>query len=441
MTDFIGEAWDKVGGLTSSAIPDDVREVASQSILDWFGCAVVGSHEPLSKILRDEFATADGAASLIGSPLRSDRYRAAMINGAAGHALDFDDSSQAMGGHPSAPLVPAILAEAELAGATGADAIAAYVVGAEVQGRLGLGIGRSHYGRGWHVTSTIGVFGAAAAGAHLLGLDEGGFRTALNLAASNASGVKANFGTMTKPLHPGQAAERGLMAARLAARGYTAASDAIGANQGFAQAAGDGVLDQGRIDRYGSGWCTMQNLFKFHAACHLTHAGIEATGSLLADAESADVDSITLTVNPMILDVCGIPDPTDGLSAKFSLRGTQSFVVHGVDTAAVDTYTDAGPIQRSDVQQMIDRVAIETDTTLGTMETRSAVTFAGGDTRTAHVDVSKPANDLGAQRSALETKFNALVAPVLGEQRTSELADLLANLDNTKVADLQEATR
>ena len=135
-----------------------------------------------------------------------------------------------------------------------------------------------------HTTPTIGVFGAAAASSWLLGLDADGFATAMGIAASNASGVKANFDTMTKPLHPGQAAERGAMAARLASRGFSASPDAVDGNQGFAQAAGTGRLDQERIDRLDGQWATTRTLFTFHAACHLTHAGIEATRSILAGA-------------------------------------------------------------------------------------------------------------------------------------------------------------
>ena len=191
-----------------------------------------------------------------------------MINGAAGHALDFDDTSAVMGAHASVPLLPAVLAVAEEQGRSGADVLTAYVVGMEVQSRIGTSIGTEHYAKGWHTTSTIGVFGAAAATSWLLGLDNEGFATAMGIAASSASGLKANFGTMTKPLHPGQAAERGVLAARLAARGYTANAEAIDGNQGFAQAAGSGALDGKRLARLADSWATPKTLFKYHAACH-----------------------------------------------------------------------------------------------------------------------------------------------------------------------------
>jgi 2-methylcitrate dehydratase PrpD len=427
MTELTNQLWKQFGSLTIDELPDEVATVAHHCVLDWFGCALAGSREPLAGLLRDELGAAVGPCSLIGSELKADPMRAAMINGATGHALDFDDTSMVMGGHATVPLLPAVLALAEEQGRTGADVVTAYVVGMEVQSRIGTSIGTAHYNKGWHTTSTIGVFGAAAAGSWMLGLDDQGFATAMGIAASSASGLKANFGTMTKPLHPGQAAERGLLAAKLAARGYTANASAIDGNQSFAQAAGTGSLDAGRIDRLADTWATPATLFKFHAACHLTHAGIEATGSLLADGvDLTDIEGITMTVNPSILDVCGIPDPTTGLEAKFSLVGTQALLVHAVDTAAVSSFED-GPINRDDVQAFIPRVLIETDDSLHTMATRVELHGSGG-SRNADHDVSHPSSDLAAQGAKLRSKFDALATPVVGDDAASALGDNLTTL-------------
>lgn len=435
MTELTDQLWQRYGSLTLSDLPEDVLQVAEQCILDWFGCALAGSREPLSAILRDEFASTDGVCTLVGSGLRADPLRAAMINGAAGHAIDFDDTSMVMGGHATVPLLPAVLAVAEEQGRTGADVVTAYVVGMEVQSRIGQGIGSAHYNDGWHTTSTIGVFGSAAACSWLLGLDADGFGTAMGIAASNASGVKANFGTMTKPLHPGQAAERGMLAARLAARGYTANSAAVDGNQSFAQAAGTGELDAERMERLDSSWATPRTLFKLHAACHLTHAGIEATRSLLSDGlRPQSIDQITMTVNPSILDVCGIAEPTTGLEAKFSLRGTQALVVHGVDTAAVASFDDA-PIRRPEVQDFLTKVTVETDASLHTMATNVAVSTSAG-THEASANVSRPATDLAEQGDNLRRKFDALATPVIGAGASEALGDLVATMSS--VADVRE---
>ena len=395
--------------------------------MDWFGCALAGSQEPLSAILRAELASGAGQHTLIGSPERADRLRAALINGAAGHALDFDDSSAVMGDHPSAPLVPALLAQCESEGRTGAELVAAYVAGSEIQTRVGSAIGPEHYAKGWHTTSTIGVFGAAAGCSRLLGLDADRFGHAMGLAASSAAGLKANFGTMAKPLHPGAAAERGLLAARLAARGYTANHAAIEANQGLAQAAGSGDLDWTRVDRWADGWTTHRTLFKLHAACHFTHAGIEATSSLLRQGlEAADIEQITLRAHPSILDVCGIASPTTGLEAKFSLRGTQALLVCGFDTTAAATFDD-GPINRQDVQALIHRVVVKPDDSLHPMATIVCAQTAGGELQATH-DTSRPSTDLAEQGIRLRRKFDAQTAPALGEQRTRELGKRLEAL-------------
>ena len=425
--------WERFGRLTIDQIPTDVLAVAHQCILDWFGCALAGSREPLSRILQVELADGGGACSLVGTVRRTDLGRAALINGAAGHALDFDDSSAVMLGHPSAPVLPAVLAAAERDGRSGADALTAYVVGVEVQSRIGMAIGDEHYAKGWHTTSTVGVLGAAAAVGWLLGLDTAGLGAAMGIAASSSSGLKANFGTMTKPLHAGQAAERGLLAARLASRGYTAGRDAVDGSQGLAQAAGSGGLDYGRIDDWGDRWATTQALFKHHAACHCTHAGLEATRSLLTNGVNAEeIERITLTVNPSILDMCGIPEPATGLEAKFSLRGTQALLMAGVDTTTPASFED-GPINRADVQALLEKVRIQTDDTVGDLATRVEVLTPGGVHRAAG-DVSRPAGDIGAQGELLRTKFDALASPVLGKTAAAALAERLSDL--TAVAEV-----
>lgn len=407
MSELTDLLWDRFGELRLDDVPADVRRVAEQCVLDWFGVAAAGASEPLAAMLRDQYSFDASTCTLVGGG-QADAERAALVNGAIGHALDFDDTSPPMGGHPTVPVMPAALAMVEATGRSGADLLTAYVVGHEVEAGIGMGIGVDHYFRGWHQTATMGVFGAAAATAWLLGLDNEQFGRAMGIAASNASGVKANFGTMTKPLHAGQAASRGVMAAQLAARGFTADSEAIDGNQGLTQAASSGEFAMDRVRSMGDRWALPRTLFKFHAACHLTHAGIEATRSLLTQhgVGVGDVESISLTVNPSILDVCGIPEPTTGLEAKFSLRGTQAFVLHGVDTMSIDSFED-GPIARSDVQETLRRVEVIGDTSLTNMASVATITV-GGERHQARVDVSQPATDLDAQQLSLEAKYTAL---------------------------------
>jgi 2-methylcitrate dehydratase PrpD len=401
--------WERWGRLNAADIPDGVATVARHCILDWFACAVAGSAEPLSRILRDELVTGEGEASIIGTGQRTGARTAALVNGAAGHALDYDDTHLVMGGHSTVPVFPAALALAEELDRSGAELLAAFVAGVEVEARLGAGIGPSHYAKGWHVTSSIGIFGSAAAASRLLELDAEQFGRAMGLAASQASGLKANFGTMTKPFHAGHAAERGLLAAQLARRGFTANPDALDANQGLGQAAGDGHWHTEQMDALDD-WLLPQTLFKYHAACYLTHAAIEATAALAPPA--ATVDRITVTVNPGTLDVCAIPRPRTGLEAKFSLTATTAFTVLGIDTTDPASFVDEKAADER-VRSLIERVTVTTDSSLRNTQVRVEI-VDDGRTRVAEHDTGVPATDLEAQGARLRAKFSSLGEPLLG---------------------------
>lgn len=414
-------AWQRFADLTYADIPENVKTVAHQCVLDWFGCAIAGSEEPLAGILREEFAHRAGQCSIIGAGLNLEPATAALLNGASGHALDFDDTSASVGCHATAPVFPAVLAAAEELGASGAELMAAFIVGVEIEGRVGNAIGAEHYFKGWHTTATYGTFGAAAGVAHLMKLNADQYATAMGLAASAASGVKANFGTMTKPYHAGQAAERGLVAARLAARGFTANPDAINGNQGYVQAAGTGTVNTERLAKIADQWLILDSLFKYHAACYLTHASIESVLRLRTKVRAEDLSSITLTVNPTILDVCGIPEPHTGLEGKFSLRGNTALAWLGLDTSNPDTYVDE-VINRADVQALLDKVNVETNNELTSMQTRVACVDNDQSAYEEYFDTSIPASDLTEQGKKLKAKFASLSG------QRSDLGDALLSL-------------
>lgn len=424
------DLWERFGGLDLSDIPDDVVTVAKQCLLDWYGCALAARDTPLAVILREELADTPGRSSIVGSSTTCGAGQAAMVNGAMGHALDFDDTHMGMGGHPTAPVWPAALAVAEQEGASGAEVLTAFIVGFEIESRLGSMLGRHPYESGWHTTSVVGVLGAAAAVARLLRLDPVQFGHAAGIAASQASGLKANFGTMTKPLHAGQAAERGVLAARLARRGYTANPAAIEGNQGLLQATGS--VGDGNDDV--APWMLPDTLFKYHASCYLTHAPIEAALEAGRDLASSDVDALELTVHPALLDVCGIPEPKSGLEAKFSLRGTVALALLGDNTADPSTFDDKR-IVAEDVQAMLDRVDVVTDRSLSRSAAHLRVSVADGRTLEATFDSGVPASDLVLQGRKLSEKFEALAGPVLGDA-AGLLAQRLAGLEH--LDDLQD---
>src|SRR5439155_21674005 len=202
---------------------------------DTIGGFLGGTTPPVTRIVAEVVAedACRPLASQLGTGFKISPENAALLNGVSGHALDFDDVSGSVEGHPSVVILPAALATAELVGASGSELIEAYVIGVEVMSKLGLAMGAAHYQAGWHATSTLGTLGAAVAAARLLGLDADHVQMAIAIAVSEASGSRQNFGTMTKPFHAGHAARCGVHAARLAAKGMTASMEALVVHRGF----------------------------------------------------------------------------------------------------------------------------------------------------------------------------------------------------------------
>ena len=249
-------------GTPREAMPEDAMAVLRLSLLDWIAVAVAGRDEPVARIVRDMVLAEGGAAEagVIGADARLPARAAALANGTASHALDYDDTHFASLGHPSVAVVPAVLALAEKTGAGGPDTLAAALIGAETAVRIGAWFRRGHYEHGFHVTGTAGAFGAAAGCARLLGLDAERTAHALGIAASRAGGLKAQFGTMGKPFHAGMAAATGVEAATLAAAGFVARTDALECPQGFA------------ATHAGEGGALPMNRFLFPEVSHKVHA-------------------------------------------------------------------------------------------------------------------------------------------------------------------------
>jgi len=249
----------------------------------------------------------------------------------------------------------------------------------------------------------------------MLGLDSSRFGNAMVLAASQASGLKANFGTMTKPFHAGHAAERGLLSAKLAQRGYTANADAFAGNQGLVSAAGTGSINEARLAAMDDEWAIRQTLFKYHAACYLTHAAIESTLRLRTSVSVADLGAVTVTVHPGLLDICGIERPRTGLEAKFSLTGTTAMAMMGLDTTDPVTFADE-IVQGADLQALIAKVRVETDRNL--TQTQAVVELEDTSQRvySEQVDTGIPAADLAGQGEKLQAKFNSVTGAALGDE-------------------------
>ena len=321
---------EKIVALRYEDLPDEATIWAKAAILDTVGVTLAGAGEDCARIvaqtLGGEVNSHGGPCLIFGSERRTGPLDAALVNGTAAHALDFDDVSNSLGGHPSAPIVPALFALAETQECSGADFIAAYVAGFETETRIGRGVHYHHYEKGWHPTATLGVFGAAAACCHLMRLDAGATAQALAIAASLASGIKANFGTMTKPLHVGHTARNGLFAALLAKGGFTADNAALEHKQGFLMVYnGAGNFNADAILKdWGNPWDIIRPGpgFKQYPCCGSTHPPLDALLAMRREhAMPADkIVRIESWTHPRRLAHTNRPDPKTGLDAKFSVQ-------------------------------------------------------------------------------------------------------------------------
>ncbi|MDB5401751.1 MAG: hypothetical protein JWQ55_3769 [Rhodopila sp.] len=415
-------------------IPETVRAWARQCVLDYIGCGIAGASDELVTILLAEMQEQGGneVASVLGHPARLPAGSAAIVNGAASHALDFDDVNLAMPGHPSVAILPALLALAEQQGSSGADVLTAFVAGYELQCRIGRTIAPGHYdGLGFHATATVGSFGAAAACAHLLRLDPDRFATALGIAGTQAAGLKSMFGTMCKPLHAGKAAYHGLMAAKLAARGFTSRTDVIECGQGFARTHSADFNPNRAFDTPPGEWWITSNLFKYHASCYMTHAAIESARKLRDQHGFTpdQVERIDVRLEESCDRICNIPTPRTGLEAKFSLRLTTAMGLAGIDTSRLSTYSEAvaaDPV----LIGLRDKVSLDFRSGIPNTFTEIELSLQNGAKFTARHDAGIPATDVAHQGTRLEAKFAALVDPVLGTARTTRLIADIGRLDS-----------
>ncbi len=442
-TDVTRRLAELASGMTFEKLPATAVEVAKQCLLDWLGVTLAGAQEPLVQKLLD-FAAADGLGdktTLIGLNARGTASQAALINGSAGHALDYDDCLRALKGHPTAPVAPVVFAVAERDGISGKDLLTAFVAGVEAEARVGMLMGDGHYLNGWHSTATNGTYGAAAAAARLLGLDGAATSTAFGIAGTQAAGLKASFGTMCKPLHAGKAAMNGLLAAELAARGFTGRDDILECNQGYGFTQTDSYDEAAALDDLDSHFWTPNVLFKYHAACYGTHAGIESAGAIRQHPafDLAKIERIDVTAPSRTMNMCNIPEPTTGLEVKFSHRHTTAMALTGEPTGDPALY-DEKTASRPDLVALRGKVTVGGDDTVGPNETHLTVHLSDGTVIREQRDMAIPNTDLKDQWNKLESKFRALATPLIGEANTERAITIVGELETREgIQDLLEA--
>ncbi|MES3000776.1 MAG: MmgE/PrpD family protein [Pseudomonadota bacterium] len=301
---------------------------ARAAISDCIGCTIAGAATSIGEITRRvaEASSCDGAATVVGGTRRLSAQAAALVNGTAGHALDYDDVLWTQYGHPSVAVLPAALAVAETVGASGRELLLAYAIGVEVIGKLGRAANPLHYEHGWHSTSTMGVIGAAAACARLMKLTAHQTAMALGVAASESNGIRRNFGTMTKPFHAGNAARGAVLAAELAREGFTSDLRAIEGEVGWAKVllarsmppAAKWLATLGQPWEVGAPGIVL----KRYPACAATHCALDALLSIVKEhgITHTEIERIRCEASPLSKKVLLYSRPATGLEGKFSME-------------------------------------------------------------------------------------------------------------------------
>jgi len=419
--------------------PTEAVVQVRRAALDTLGVMLAGASEPVASIVR-RVVRAEGAitlATVVGTTLKTSPGWAALANGAAGHAHDFDDTNFALLGHPSVPLLSTALAAAEAEMADGRALVLGYVVGFEVDVALGTALNPDHYTRGWHATSSIGTLGCTAAAARIMGLDVVQTRNALAIAASHASGLKENFGSMTKPYHAGHAARNGILAAQLAREGLTASETALEGRQGYVAAFGASHgLDQA-LEGLGHAWHLLGSgiAVKPYPSCALTHSAIDALIDLRAEhrLRPRDIVAVQVGVNRVVPDVLAHPRPTTALERKFSLQfcAAAALVEGRVDFGS---FRD-GEVANPEVRELMGRITMVVDPGLpeGVEQhawSRMTVRLRDGRTLSPEARGARghPATPLSD--AALREKFLACATTVLPADEAEGVAEQLAHLED-----------
>ncbi|APV51255.1 2-methylcitrate dehydratase [Betaproteobacteria bacterium GR16-43] len=395
-----------------------VEKEAHRTFLNWVGCAIgAAQHESVAAALGAVNMLKPSAQStVLGRGDKVDMAGAALINGISSHTFDFDDTHLKTIIHPAGPVASAVLALAETTGASGRQVIDALVLGIDVSCRVGNMMYPEHYDRGWHITGSTGTLGAAAGCARLLGLDEATTLMALGIAASQPIGMREQFGTMTKPFHPGGAARAGLMSALLAKNGFTASPKAIEAARGMAQTISTKNDWNEITDELGQRFEISFNTYKPFACGIVIHPTIDAATQLRAKGvKPEDVERVELKVHSLVLELTGKKEPKDGLEGKFS-------VYHGfaaglmVGRAGEHEYDDAF-VNRPDMVALRRKVVATVDDSID--EAAADVVAVMKDGRREPVFVKNAIGSLEnpLTDAMLEAKFRDMGEPVIGKAK------------------------
>ncbi len=402
-------------------IPDDVWREAHRALLNYVGCALGGAPHPAMDIVLRALGPYAGrpVAAVLGRRERTDPLNAALLNGISSHVHDYDDTTPKNYNHPTSPVASALFAYASLDEVSGRDFVEAFILGFEAESRIGNAVYPSHYDIGWHITGTVGVFGAAAAIGRLLKLDEQQMVMALGLAATQAAGIREMFGSMGKPFHPGRSAQNGYTAALLAKEGFTAGPRGIEGPRGFAAILSQ-EHDLSRItDGLGVDFDLRANTYKPYAAGIVTHPCVDAC-SQIREAHGVDpgqIEAVHLRVAPLVKDLCDQRDITTGLQGKFSVYHAAAIgLVRG--KGGLGEYTDE-TVNDPAIRRVRERVVADGDPSVTEDGIVVEVTLADGRRLSKTLEHSLGNIERPLSDAQLEAKFrdqSGVIAPDRAER-------------------------
>lgn len=412
-------------------LPDKVRHEAARSVMNWLGCAIGGCrHETIDRALAALTPFAGSPqATVLGRGERLDILHAALINGMSSHVFDFDDTHLKTVIHPSGPVASALMALAEYRPISGEEFLHAFVLGVEVECRIGNAVYPSHYDAGWHITGTAGVFGAAAAVGRVLGLTPQRMTWALGIAATQSAGLREMFGTMCKPFHPGRAAQNGLTAAYLAANDFTSSERAIEAPRGFGNVLAAHCKFEEMTDRLGQRWELLFNTYKPFACGIVIHPVIDGCIQLRSMHRflGDEIDAVLLGVNPLVLELTGKKSPETGLEGKFSVYHSAAIAIL-FGEAGVSGYSDV-LVRDSRVRALRDKVTATADPAVREDAAHIKIRLKNGKTVELFVEHAVGSLERPMSDADLEAKFYGLAAGTLSHDETAALIRLCWSLE------------
>jgi 2-methylcitrate dehydratase PrpD len=410
---------DFVANHPSKGWSDAVDNEAHRSFANWAGCAIgPATHETMQAALAAVMELEPAPqASVLGRKEKVDIANAAFLNGISSHTFDFDDTHLKTIIHPAGPVASAVLALGEKLGSSGRELIDALVLGIEVSCRVGNAVYPNHYDRGWHITGSTGMLGSAAACSRLLKLDAEHTRMALGIAASQPVGLREQFGTMTKPLHPGAAAKVGLMSALMGRHGFTSSRRALEAPRGLLQVFSDKVDWSEITEGLGQTWEIALNTYKPFACGIVIHPSIDGCVQLrnAHDLKADDIEKVVLRVHSLVLELTGKKTPVTGLESKFSVYHSCAVgLLYG--RAGEHEYTDE-VVNRGEVKSLRARVEAIVDDSID--EASVDVTVHTRDGRELHLFIEHAVGSLERPLSEaqLRAKFVDQAQEVIGIER------------------------